>query len=189
MRLSLTPAMKLFPIALVSACIFGQLADGQSLRRSQDSYRRFAGAIQTKADSAAGALNAISVSGLSAEEAQAAMPGMLRLAAKRANRLVGDFDAITPPTDFVRLEQQMVEPLRDFASRLDRVASLLSASCARMTSAGVPCNEAELKANSATEAYSQFASIREPIVTYMEVRERAQRMLREHSVDLPEFQE
>jgi hypothetical protein len=186
-----------FAILLIAFVGSTQFLGAQS--STPGAYKRFARAIQNKADSAASVFATMNVSRLNAmddqvstdqsesnvAEVRQSAAQMLQSAAQRVSRLTGDFDATTPPDDFVRLQQQMVEPLKDFGARLTHIAKLYSVSCAPLVNTGVSCNEGELRAQASTQALLEMRNIMEPIATYAEVRERAQRMLKEHNVYLP----
>lgn len=168
----------LLVLAATSLLVPGVLA----CQKPTGPYGRYARAITSKADSAANALNTVFGPGGQSGD----VPQRIGRAGREARRLAGDFDAVVPPPDLTRVHTQLVTPLKDLASRLERVAGLYNITC-ESASMGPSCDLAALKVVATRRAQAEVGGLMTPVADYLEARARASRMLREHSVELPEI--
>ena len=104
-----------------------------------------------------------------------------------AQRLAGDFDAVTPPPDLARLHDQIVSSVKAIAQALVGLVPLQSYSaCGTTPPAPGPCASTFDERIAASQLSQRFLrTLISEIPAYEEARERATRMLRVNAVVLP----
>lgn len=154
-----------------------------------DAFQRYAFDILVKADSAA--MTFVSMDAelavIPVQERVAALGRLFARVQQRASRLAGDFDVVQPPPDFDRIHPQLVQPLRSLVTSVGRVTALSSVNCDMEHAAGLGCDLDLLRSEAATQSLYEFQRAVAAVAEYSEVRERAARMLLEHRVVLPPF--
>jgi hypothetical protein len=112
---------------------------------------------------------------------------LMIVAGKRMQSLAGDFEASTAPPDLTTLQQQLLAPLASLARGYMNAGSLLAVNCDSERAIGRGCDELALRAHGSRLALAELASLETRAEEYMRARERAQRMLKDKSVVLPDL--
>lgn len=147
---------------------------------------RYARAIVTKADSVVllpdtyvqALTEALSTNGV------VGFQEVMNQIARETRRLTGDFDAVVPPPDLVRLHEQLLESLRALQEANERILSL-APDCQAARSAGLACSEITQKERIGLALLTSSRDRGRATTAYAEARERATRMLAEAGVTLP----